>query len=269
MSRFSTPTRFNPSLLRAAQEGIAATKTAFVAFGPNGEVAAQQQQPGAQQAGGAPQPGMPPQGDPSGGGQAAAPPQAPPQQPQQPPQQPTAGGMGDPGQADQMRAVLREELERNEQKPKKLTIQDRMTQLEGLVLRVMEHNGLIPTDPNLVNQQPSSTGVDAPANTGATPPAGAPPASGGAPAGPAAGAMKTAAMRDPILQSLLWSVREQMELGMQEMERTAAELSDAPVVGSVDYNPIPTQLVANQDIFDHPEGHSFASMINSIYNDDQ
>jgi len=238
-------TRFNTELLLRARQGI--EKVGFVPFGPQGGIVAQQQQ--------AAQPQQP------AGGQPGAAPQAVQQQPQpqqQPvqatPTDPAAGGLPgtDQGNSDQMRSVIREELERNEQKPKKLSIQDRVTQLEGLVLRVMEHGGLIPTDPNLTNQQPSSTGVDAPAATSSQAPQGA--------------GVKTAAQTDPLLLTLLDSVREQMLLGMIEMEKAAAMESDAPIVGSVDMEPEPDQIIlSNDNVFQDPVQQGFLDMLNRTY----
>ncbi len=239
-------TRFNPALLQAARGELAkfTTKSAFVALGPQGGMSQQQQQQ--PQAGGQPMPqqGGQPQMDPTAMAQAQQAQQQPPPQQQQQPQQPMpqqAGG-GQPGvdptQSDQMRSVIREELERNEQKPKKLSIQDRVTQLEGMVLRVMEHGGLVPADPNLTSQQPSSTGVDAPANVTA-------------PVAKTAGT-KTAS----AIQELLDSVREQFLLGIEEMERTASEQSDVVAVGEADMNPIPSQELDHQPIFSMPDDQS-------------
>jgi hypothetical protein len=63
--------------------------------------------------------------------------------------------------ADSMRAIMREEINAAQEKPPKLPINERVVQLEGLMLRMMEHMGLVQPDPNLMRDQ-------APAAEGAT-----------------------------------------------------------------------------------------------------
>jgi hypothetical protein len=115
---------------------------------------------------------------------------------------PGAPPSADPGtqNADQMRSIMREEINAAQEKPPKLSPQERFIQLEGLVLRMMEHLGLVKPDPNLIQQQ-APTGMDPTGmQPGAMPPvqdmsgqasAGV---AGGAAAGPAM--QKTAAFDD-------------------------------------------------------------------------
>lgn len=187
--------RFNPNLAALALSGLEKVanlhKVAFVPMGPNAQVSAQQEQSAQQQQqaqGGGQQP--PP--DPAAAAQAGAPPAAaggqppppgqpqgqPPGQPQpgmdpgspgsqgapvgSPPQDPNVPGSG-PGQQsmgpDDMRAMMKEEIAAGQEKPQKLPIQDRVTQLEGLVLRLMEYHGMVKPDPNLTSPV-QATSVD-------------------------------------------------------------------------------------------------------------
>jgi hypothetical protein len=129
---------------------------------------------------------------------------------------------------DDVRAVLREELAHHEEKPKKLPIQERVTQLEGLILRLMEEMGKVKPDPNLI--QPSAAGqatnsgmapdampslTDMPGQAPeapAAPPSGMPPG-GGAPQAQPQTQKMAHLTQDPLVQS----VRLQFLLGLQDM----------------------------------------------------
>jgi hypothetical protein len=50
---------------------------------------------------------------------------------------------------------MKEELAANEAKPPKLSVADRLTQMEGLMLRMMEYHGMIKPDPNLTQPSPA------------------------------------------------------------------------------------------------------------------
>ena len=196
----STPL-FNRNLFNVANAEFA--KQAFVPA-PN-PAAAQQGAP----AEGAPPPppgaeGMvPPEIAAAAQGQAPVDPAA---QQQAPPP-----GVNDP---DTHRQIIREEIERSQAKPKPLSPKDRITRLEGLVLRMLEKDGLIQPDPAIAepqSQQPGAAPGGAPG--GGTAPAapaaaGAPPAGAAPPAPPTDAQVKMASAYQDILQGVLKVARD-------------------------------------------------------------
>jgi hypothetical protein len=127
--------KFNPALANIALSMLDKLNFEKEAFVPMDPASMQQQQQGGA-----------PQGDPSQGGQ----PQGQPQDPsaaaagggQAPPQ--IAGAGGSAVTLDDVRSTVREEVEAANEKPKKQSVDERLTALEGAFLRVCQYLGILP-----------------------------------------------------------------------------------------------------------------------------
>jgi hypothetical protein len=153
--------RFNPEIARMAFEATGlSTKEAFVAMDPQTLQAQQQQQAQAQQA----------------------------QQPQQPAPAPAM----DP---EALRSVVREEVQAGQQKPKKLSPDERMTQIEAILMKLLEHNGLAKLDPSGANTQAPGQAAQIPTDPQAPPSMGQTAPEASAPAQMAQGGKMAAAQQ--------------------------------------------------------------------------
>jgi hypothetical protein len=165
--------KFNPALADIALSMFSQLNLEKNAFVPMDPASMQQQQ----------QPQQAPQGDPAAQGGAPADPAAGGAPQGGPPAVTGAGGQG--VSLDDVRSTVRQEVEAANEKPKKQSVDERLTALEGAFLRLLQHLGMIekqetdldaglPQDADKMQQeqqgQGGMPGADPMAGGGAPPP---------------------------------------------------------------------------------------------------